>query len=72
MFTATIGAYNQRTQPVFQPQPREWKRVIETEPTAELKRHDPAKAGQRKAGKTTLTGQPRDPTWELEKEILGK
>eukprot|EP01048_Picozoa_sp_COSAG05_P020308 COSAG05_NODE_3420_length_2077_cov_4.082912_1_plen_40_part_10 len=29
MFAATIGGYNQRTQPVFAPQPRVWKKKQE-------------------------------------------
>jgi len=70
MFTASIGGYNSRTQPVFEPQPREWKREPEPEPEAQVKTD--TRAGQRRAGAPSLTGQQRDPTWELQKEILGK
>ena len=69
MFTATIGGYNVRTQPVFQHQPRMWRRESEPEPEPQATAQG---HGRRKAGETSLTGKPKDPTWELEKEILGK
>jgi|EP01047_Picozoa_sp_COSAG01_P066011 hypothetical protein len=70
MFTATIGAYNARTQPVFHPQPRQWKR--EKEPEAESTTQPAVGPGKRKAGQNTLSGQAKDPTWRLEQEILGR
>ena len=69
MFTATIGGYNARTQPVFQHQPREWKRDKEPPPEVEPTTQG---HGQRKAGETSLTGKPKDPTHELQKQLLGK
>ena len=69
MFAATIGGYNQRTQPVFVHQPRQWKKQEESKPDVD----EPTVhgIGQRKAGQTNLSGKPKDPTWELQKEILG-
>eukprot|EP01048_Picozoa_sp_COSAG05_P009062 COSAG05_NODE_719_length_7779_cov_30.552214_8_plen_68_part_00 len=67
MFAATIGGYNQRTQPVFAPQPRVWKKKQEEPDLPD------GKSGQRKAGEVTFGKKKlEDPTRELEKEILGK
>ena len=69
MFAATIGGYNQRTQPVFKPQPRVWPDK-KTKPEQDL---PDGKGGQRKAGEVTFgKKKPEDPTRELEKDILGK
>lgn len=69
MFAATIGGYNERTQPVFAPQPRAWpKKKREREPDLPDKN-----SGQRKAGEVTLGKKKlEDPTRKLEEEILGK
>ncbi len=68
MFAATIGGYNQRTQPLFQPQPRKWPE--KKKPELDL---PDGKSGQRKAGEVTFGKKKlEDPTRELEKEILGK
>ncbi len=69
MFAATIGGYNQRTQPVFVAQPRQWPEK-KTKPELDL---PDGKLGQRKAGEVTFGKKKlEDPTRELEKEILGK
>ena len=69
MFAATIGGYNERTQPAFAPQPRTWPtKKREQEPDLPDKN-----SGQRKAGEVTLGAkQKQDPTRKLMEEILGK
>eukprot|EP01048_Picozoa_sp_COSAG05_P004534 COSAG05_NODE_248_length_12946_cov_85.003737_9_plen_71_part_00 len=68
MFAATIGGYNQRTQPLFKPQPRAWPDK-KKQPEHDL---PAASSGQRKAGEVSLGAKKKsDPTRELEKEILG-
>ena len=70
MFAATIGGYNERTQPVFAPQPSlPWaKKNLPPEPDLPDK-----SSGQRKAGEVTLGAkQKQDPTRKLMEEILGK
>ena len=69
MFAATIGGYNSRTQPVYVHQPRQWTPKEEVKPHAgepTVRGH-----GQRKASEVRATGKKKDPTWELQKEILG-
>ena len=69
MFAATIGGYNQRTQPVFMPQPRTWPDK-KKQPEQDL---PDGKSGQRKAGEVTFGKKKlEDPTRKLEQEILGK
>ena len=69
MFAATIGGYNERTQPVFMPQPTN-KKQPSLPSSPEI--ISPS-SGQRKAGEVTLGAkQKQDPTRKLMEEILGK
>ena len=75
MFTATIGDYNHRTAPVFQPQPRSWAPKVDGLAARETEAAGDARGqshGKRKAGEASLSGQPKDPTHELMVEILGR
>jgi len=70
MFTATIGGYNARTQPQYSYEARDWKRD-EPKPAPAPKEQVPT-SGVRRAGETSSSGKPKDPTWKLEEDILGK
>jgi hypothetical protein len=77
MLPATIGSYNQRTQPIWAPTPRPRPQQSQPQPQPQRQpqsqQQQQKQPGQRKAGEASLDGKKKqDPTRELEKEILGK
>lgn len=63
----TVGAYNESITPVFEAQPRQWPDQERAATHTEEAKPAESQQGQRRAN---TSGKPKDPTYELMKDIL--